>query len=297
MVSLLEGCGLVTKIARVRLISAIAMTIATWSVLTLGGGLLAAPAAALAEFLTTACWLVSTKRNVILQLWRGTSEPGDFSWKKEIWPLQWRAAVSFASSYLMFQVFNPLLFHFRGPEEAGRMGMSHNLVWAALTIALSWINTKAAPFGDLIAQQRWRDLDRIFFQTFFQSLTVLLLCCFGLLAVVIGLERYHIEYSNRLLDPQAFALLLFATVGTHVWCSYIVYLRAHKKDPFVLLTLLSGSFIVVGSTIVVGHHGALGLVAIYAAVTWIIGVGYGSLLFFKLRRRWHAQNHLKIAET
>lgn len=37
---------------------------------------------------------------------------GDFrvSWKTEIWPLQWRIALSWLSGYFIFQLFTPILF-------------------------------------------------------------------------------------------------------------------------------------------------------------------------------------------
>lgn len=288
--SLLEGCGLVAKIARVRLISAIAMTIAVWGTLAAGGGLYAAPAAAAADLLVLVCWLLGSKRNTILQLWRALpSDTHGFSWRKEIWPLQWRAALSFGSNYLIFQLFNPLLLYFRGPEEAGRMGMSMNLSWALLTISLAWINTKAAPFGDLVSRRRWRELDQSFFRAMAQSLIVLLLGSGALLALVITLSITHPSYAERLLPPLPFILLLTAGVGNQIWCAYTVYLRAHKQDPFVFLMLTSGVLIASGSWLVVADTGAMGLMAVFACVTWAVGVVAGSTMFFKLRRLWHQE--------
>lgn len=289
VVSLLEGCGLVAKIARVRLLAAIAMTAATWLTLSAGGGLYAGVFAVLADLAVMTFWLVITKRNVILQLLRpALSVANVFSWKREVWPMQWRAAISFSCGYLMLQLFNPLLFHFRGPEEAGRMGMSLNLALAALTIALAWINTKAAPFGHLIAQRRWEDLDKTFFRALLQSTFVFLSAGVALFLLVLSLNAWAPAYAERLLDPGCFAILLVAMLGNQIWWSFVVYLRAHKRDPFVVLTLISAIATAGGSLAVADRFGASGLMLVYALVTWIVGVGYGFLLFRKLREQWHA---------
>ena len=96
------------------------------------------------------------------------------------------------------------------------------------------------------------------------------------------------QYAVRLLDPATFTLLLFATLGNQIWFSFVVYLRAHKKDPFVALTLISAFAIAGGSLAVAARYGAPGVMLVYALVTWIVGVGFGFHLFSSLRKKWHA---------
>ena len=85
-------------------------------------------------------------------------------WNQEVWPFQWRIAVSWLSGYFLFWIFNPVLFAFRGPVEAGKMGMSLSLANAIQAIAVSWVSTKSAPFGTLIARKEYRRLDETFFR-------------------------------------------------------------------------------------------------------------------------------------
>ncbi len=44
------------------------------------------------------------------------------SWRREVWPFQWKIAVSWLCDYFIFQLFTPVLFAFRGPVEAGQDG-------------------------------------------------------------------------------------------------------------------------------------------------------------------------------
>src|ERR1039458_7262154 len=46
--------------------------------------------------------------------------------------------------------------------EAGRMGLSMSVVTQMSAIMLSWMTTKAAPFGSLIAKNETPELDRLF---------------------------------------------------------------------------------------------------------------------------------------
>ena len=85
---------------------------------------------------------------------------------------QWRIAVSWICDYFIFQLFTPVLFAFRGPVEAGQMGLSMSAVTQLGGIVLAWMSTKAAPFGSLVARRDFDALDTLFFRTLRQSLAI-----------------------------------------------------------------------------------------------------------------------------
>ena len=74
---------------------------------------------------------------------------------KEVWAFQWRIAVSWLCGYFIFQLYNPVLFAYHGAVTAGQMGMSLSLANALISVAISWVNTKAAPFGAMIAGREY----------------------------------------------------------------------------------------------------------------------------------------------
>lgn len=73
----------------------------------------------------------------------------------------------------MIPLLSPVLFAYRGATEAGRMGMSLTIATALGTVAFAWINTKASPFGAMIARRDFVTLDKIFFKTIKQSASTL----------------------------------------------------------------------------------------------------------------------------
>ncbi len=68
-------------------------------------------------------WLVR-KRKLLLRLSRYQTGEHRIRWAEEVWPFQWKIAVSWFCGYFIFWLFNPVLFAYRGPVEAGQMGMS-----------------------------------------------------------------------------------------------------------------------------------------------------------------------------
>jgi O-antigen/teichoic acid export membrane protein len=284
--SLLEGCGRVTEVARLRMKQSMVSSLFAWLVLMGGGGLLALPAMNTGLALTAFIWLWRTKKNFIVNLLAQRLSAGSVRWKTEIWPFQWRIALSWLSGYFIFQLFTPTIFAYRGAVEAGQMGMSISIANALMGIAIAWMNTKAPGFGSLVAKKDYDNLDRVFALTLSRSLAVMVVIGGGLCAMNYIAHIELMPFAYRILDPLPFLLLILATILAYVTYAQATYLRAHKEEPFMLISLISAALI--GSlTVLLGNkYGSTGLMAAYAAVYSIVGVGWGSKIFLSKRREW-----------
>jgi O-antigen/teichoic acid export membrane protein len=294
LLSLIEGCGHVTEIARLRMFQNIIGSIAAWALLIGGGGLLAMSAMSTGLALTVLIWLWCTKRVFLKNLFDHDVAPEiGIDWKVEIWPFQWKIALSWLSGYFIFQLFTPVLFAYHGAVEAGKMGVSFSIANALMSIAMAWMNTQAPQFGKLVSKKDYANLDRKFFLTLARSVAVM-----AVLASVLCITNYvahveNIQYSNRILEPLAFTLLMFATVLNYVTYAQAAYLRAHKEEPFLFISLISAGLIGALTLILGKEYGALGVMSGYTVVCAIVGFGWGSLIFFSKRREW--QKHCEIA--
>lgn len=294
--SLLEGCGRVTEVARLRMKQSMIGSLLAWLVLIGGGGLLALPAMNMGLALTALIWLWRTKTTFLLSLLAQKVSAGSVKWKTEIWPFQWRIALSWLSGYFIFQLFTPVLFAYRGAVEAGQMGMSISIANALMGIAIAWMNTKAPGFGALVAKKDYSNLDRVFVLTLSRSLAVMVIIGGGLCVMNYIAHAELIQFANRILDPLPFLLLILATILAYVTYGQATYLRAHKEEPFMLISLISAALIG-GFTVMLGkEYGSTGLMAVYAAVYSIVGVGWGSKIFFSKRRKWQEAAHLQCHE-
>lgn len=285
--SFLEGCGFVSDVAHVRWIQAIVGSGLGWTSLIANHGLYAPAAIISGQVLVAGIWLYG-RRRLLVNLFTHRSSQGRVSWRDEIWPFQWRIAVSWISGYFIYQTFNPFLFAYRGPVAAGQMGMSLSFANALMTVAMAWVSTKAAPFGTLIAQRQYPRLDTLFFTALKQSIFIAVL---GMLVIWSGttyLHSTHTRYAHKLLNPLAFALLLMAAVLNHVFAAMATYLRAHKQEKFFQLSLSIAIAVLLSNYVFARTSGALGMVAGYLAIIALIGVGCGTLIFRKYRRLWHS---------
>jgi hypothetical protein len=293
--SFLEGCGYVSDVARTRLRQSILSTALGWSVFLLHRGLFAPGLFILGQAIAGG-WFLYTKRHLLLPLLRHSAEKYKIDWGLEIWPFQWRIAVSWLCGYLTSQLFVPTLMNFRGPVEAGQMGMSLTVCATLTTMCVAWINTKAAPFGRMISRKEYTRLDRIFFRTLIQSAGAALVVCVAVWIAVdwIGARRitmHHVLLASRLLPPIPLAMLLFGTWANVVVIAEALYIRAHKQEKFMVNSIV-GAVYCIPVALMIGriptaHGGAWGISAAYAVGSITIGLGFGTYTFLKWRRIWH----------
>jgi O-antigen/teichoic acid export membrane protein len=284
LTAILEGCGQLPSLNRYRLAQAVLGTIALWLAIIGGLGLWASPV-----------WLiVALGRDVaILTRYRhfiGTllTERGGppMHWRTEIWPMQWRLAVSGVANYFAFSLFTPIAFRYQGPAEAGRVGMTLTAVSAIQSVATAWLQVRAPRFGVLISRHDYSALDRLFTIT---TATVLGVVAVGALlfwAAVAALYFIGHPLAERVLPPTTTALFLVGAALVMVSASQSAYLRAHKREPVMVLSVVSsvaiaGLALWLGSTI-----GAAGEGLAYAGV--YLGVVIIETRILRLaRRRWH----------
>lgn len=287
MFSFLEGCGYVPQVAHTRFWQAFAGSLLAWTALLLHHGLFAPAMIITGQVLVGAGWLV-TRRGLLLGLFRHPSGQHRIQWGKEVWPFQWRIAISWICGYFIFQLFNPVLFAYWGPVAAGQMGMSLTIGSALLSIAMAWVNTKSAPFGAMIARKEYTKLDETFFRALAQSLLVCIAGSTAVMGAVVYLNLKHIHFAHRVLGPIPFGLLLLTIIVNQIIFSEALYLRAHKQEKFLVISILSALFMAISTYFLGKRFGAIGMVSGYLVVNTVIGLGIGTYTFLKYKRLWHA---------
>ncbi|HEV2620170.1 MAG TPA: hypothetical protein VGU23_09570, partial [Acidobacteriaceae bacterium] len=154
------------------------------------------------------------------------------------------------------------------------------------SIAIAWMSTKAPVYGNLIARGEFSELDRIFFAALRQSTVLVTLgsATFLLLLVLAGSRLPHL--ATRVLAPKFFVFLLLTTIMNHVAFCEAIYLRAHKREPFLGITVI-GSILTILTTLLLGRFGAGAIAAGYFGLTILFGLPSGTYVFITKRREWH----------
>ncbi|MGD0894280.1 MAG: glycosyltransferase, partial [Terracidiphilus sp.] len=285
VISFLEGSGMVMEVARMRFTQSLVSSGLAWTAMLIHHGLIA-PAMVLTGQGMAAFVLILNKRSYLVPLMRKRVRGSAIRWRREVWPFQWRIAVSWMCEYFIFQLFTPVLFAFRGPVEAGRMGLSMSAVTQLGGIVLAWMSTKAAPFGTLAARQETEQLDRLFFRTLRQSLALFACGALALLSIVIALPHTFPRIGERIAAWPIFLLLLLTAASSHIVQSEALYLRAHQVEPFLLQSIVIASA-TAGLVLVTSRpYGTLGVSLSYFIVLGVAGLISASMIFTHMRRRW-----------
>lgn len=283
--ALLDGCGRVADVSRVRLIDSVVSILVLWSALASGLGLMAAALFSLASFANQLLLLWACHRAFVADLLaaRGSSP---FSWIDDLWPLQWRIAVSWASGYFAFQLYSPVLFAYYGPASAGQMGLSVAALQGIVAISIAWVNTKAPLFGALIAQQRFAELDGLFRGATRRSVMVALTGCLAFLLATAALQIAHHPLGTRILGPLPLLFLIGSSLINVTVYARAMYLRAHKQEPFLTLSVVHGIANACVVYVFGRYFGAAGMVTATFCVTAYIGWWSGRV-FKNKRHVWH----------
>jgi hypothetical protein len=208
---------------------------------------------------------------------------GSVDWKREMLPLQWRIGLSWLSGYFIFSLFTPLAFRFEGAVAAGKVGLTLALVNMISAIAMTWSESRQSRFGILIAGRRWQDLDRAAVQGGVLSMGTALLGTAALFVLMAVLPHTGLSIASRFLPPGQTAFFAGAMLVNCVIFIEAFYLRAHKAEPFVWLSI--GNAVLVAATIAVGEafYGTAGMGLAYFLSMMLVILPWATTILVRFR--------------
>ncbi len=288
VLAVLEGTGLIAEVGWLRLVQVVAGNLVLWLALCARWALMATPLMSTTSLLVVGIWLLSAKRRGLADLVSFRHTGATFSWRSELFPMQWRIAVTSLSGFFVYQIANPVLFTYQGPAAAGQMGLSLSIMLSVSAVGWAWVNTKVPIFGTLIARRGFEQLDSLFGRALRQSLAVVFLGSLLVWAAVLALNLAGHRLSERMLAPTPFALLTIALLANYVFDCEAIYIHAHKQDPFLPVSLASGIMLGTSSYCLGRAYGATGILIGWAIVMPLLTLGWGTWMFLKKRKEWHA---------
>lgn len=286
--SFLEGMGLVADVAIARLVQSVVGLIALCLLLAMGAKLMALVALHSVNLLVSTIWIVWRRGRLLRQVWSQRSPAGAIAWREEVWPFQWRIAVSWTAGYCGSQVITLILFSRLGPVEAGRFGLTLTALGAVATGAAAWVSTKAPRFGGLVAKGRMDELDSVFAQAWRGALSFGAAGLLAVLAVVSALHAVDDSLGQRFVPLLGLLAMACATLVSIKVGAEATYLRAFRSEPYLVLSIVNGAAQVTVALILVTTGSLLAVTLAYAAVSVAVGVAWAHPLFRRLRDEYHA---------
>lgn len=284
--TVVEGMGRLAGVAKMRTAQSMIGLPAAVIVLIAGEGLWAAVMVPTVAAIFTAYWIHEQP-----EFKRSFAQVSSFSdakkmvdWRKDIFPMQWRIALSWMSGYFIFQLFTPLTFAHHGAVVAGQLGIALAVFSALNSLSLSWIYAKAPMFGQLIADRQRDRLDALFRHVMVRSLAFFALASGGVAIVYFGASSLELPILRRFTSPDVAVCLAMASAGNVFVFGAATYMRAHKEEPMLMVSAVSSLLIAVSAFAVV-PFGVRYMVLAYAVVTLLVTLPWTLTLYSSYRAR------------
>lgn len=269
--AIIEGFSLVSDISHLRLRQSILGSFVMWFVLFSGGGLWAAVVMPIAAALITFWWLGRHPASNIISIRSSIKPVHLIRWKEDVFPFQWRIAISWVSGYFLFSLFTPAVFSLQGPEEAGRLGFALTIFGAISLIGSSWVYAKAPNLSGLIAKRQSTALIAQFKEVAIRSMSATAVIVCMVLAVAWGALLLDVRLMHRVSSMSVLVCLGFVTIVNSGISAAAVFMRAHKEEPMLVVSIVGGLLTALVVCVSAAHSVAAMMLG-YAAVTTFISL-------------------------
>ena len=286
--AVLQGMNKVKEMARIALVQQTVVMVVTWLGLIAGAKLYVLAINSVTSFLVLIILYARTPYpRLIYRLYRQKIVER-VSYLNEIFPYQWKIALSWISGYFIFQLFNPLIFAFNGAAAAGQMGITLVVLNAILSLVVSWTTTKIPVWSTFIARKEYSSLDRSLKDVIKNSSAVSTIGILGFLVVLAAMGYFNIPLADRFLPVWICAILLFTIPLNNIVNAWATYLRCHKQEPFLAVSIVTGLFSAGTTWLTAKYIGVEGVAIGYFCVILLVSFPFSYYTFRKHKKLYHA---------
>ena len=109
-----------------------------------------------------------------------------------------------------------------------------------------------------------------------------------LLVGVIVLTWFHVAIADRFVPILGLAAMVLAMLANLSIAADATYLRAFRREPYLLLSLVIGGFQVLAAVLLSERGNIMPVVYSYAAINVGVGLIWARILFKRLRQEYVA---------
>jgi hypothetical protein len=285
LLAVTEGCGHIGQVAKLRLAQSVIGFSLTWICLFSGAGLWAIPVNAIVASIWTSRWL--RRENIALRVFGDFTRPSSahaIDWRREVFPFQWRIAVSWMSGYLMYQLFTPFVFIHLGSVTAGRLGFTIAIFTAIQSLGVSWFNARIPAMAGLISQAKRTELNQLFRVTFVSVSALTLVGCSCVFAAVALMGHIYLGLDDRLVDTATMVVIALGTIGNTMIYGAATYMRAHGEEPMLPVSLTAG-IMTLTAAYISSQFGTFLTMLSQTVITFVVVAPWTAFLFNKYSRQ------------
>jgi len=278
-----EGLGEIGQVSKLRLIQSIIGGLVAWLLFILGAGIWAILAMPISGVFGTGYWLYNRKlydKFNIKKYQKNRNKEYPYYYMKDVFPLQWRIALSWGSAYFIYNFITPVMFAVQGPVEAGKIGLAFNVFNSIGALGMSWIYAKIPQFGVFIVRNERRELDELFNKNMIRSILVTVSILLVFIMCIIYVDNPKI--INRLPSIDVLLILSIVTFVNLIVNAMSSYMRAHGNEPMLINSIVS-ALLVCSGVYFSAANGVKFTIVTYASIIILITLPWCFILFKKYR--------------
>lgn len=273
LLSFIEGCNSVGEVQKIRFYISFVTVVLTGILLMLDTELYALAISLCVGALSGTIIIFYRYKHMLKQLFvlGGGME---HNWKKDTLPLIGRYAVSWISGYFIFSIFTPIAFHYYGVVEAGKIGFSIAICTAIFSIANIWMTIIVPKINIYVAHKDYEILNKMFKTHLISAVGTYILGVFTLFIIVIFMSGI-LPFADRLVSTFSLAIVSLSWLLQLILSGYAVYMRAHKEEPLMIPSFVSGVYITIVTLLIAKYlpfeYFFLGFLSSYLwGMPWVI---------------------------
>ena len=186
---------------------------------------------------------------------------------------------SMVSGFLLFQVYTPIVYYFKGSIIAGKVGLSIAILSALFAVSIAPLNAKMASIIRMIAEKKYQESYTIYFKV--SQLALIIFLLFGSLGVFLlfEIDIFYI-YKERVVDFSSFMILWLAWFLQVIVYIFVTYIRCFKRELFIIPTIISTLYILI-ATIVTLHYDLVDYIFVGFLSSYVFGIPWIYVIYRK----------------
>lgn len=245
ILSFLEGCNNLAITQRFRFYNILINYCSIFFLLYIGANLYALAISILLSSILTAIIISFRFKTILKQLW-GISRIANYNWSSEFWSFFKKYSVSVVSGFLVVQIFTPLSFIYYGAVAAGKIGLTMGICTAIFSISQIWLLSISPRINILASQKKWEIMNKLLKKRQILAIGTYLLGIIIFCFVYFLIQNsVFFELTNRLLPLFGIVILLVSWLLQIPVYTMAMSLRAHKKEPYTLLSVVASIIVVI----------------------------------------------------
>jgi hypothetical protein len=192
--------------------------------------------------------------------------------------------LSYLAGYMSYNAIIPIVFAMLSAKVAGQLGFSLALFSSITLLSSSFVSAKNHAFATKISSNDFLELNSLFRRqmTFTFSLAVFLLMV--IFTFIFLMSQFGFSVVDRLLSLELCFLIGLSAVTSSIIYAQALYVRAHKVEPFVRVSIIVG-FISVGLIFLGSLVNINWVVFMYSASIIFISFPLTSSIFLKFYKK------------